>query len=489
MTDTNKLASAAGTFKILNLTLLSSSGNSYDIKTKFKDLHIFEDIFSPFISGKITLVDTSDVIDLFSKHSTDLLQIDLVSLGLEESDQKNRVSGTYWIYKRGDRIMTAERTIEITLFFATMEMMIDTHTVVKHSYKDKPVKEVLEDIIKKYYYTEKADIPENLQKKLITNEANNPISRNISFVSNLWPASKCFTFCQNHSIDDEGDATYFFFENKHGFNFLNFNDMVKMANGTPFITLSESNFTANTKDSAGGGVEVEIDVNMDSTIITGARRIGQVDAMKIYQDGGMKMVVHNLDILKKEYKSEIVSPLDVLPKEPLLNDRYIFDADLVGNTDGIQACVQTEYDLFENSKDTTSNVSVIGPRSVSISNFMNNSIELDLLGRTDYTVGQMIEVNLVKKIEIFKGDGEEKYKDFKYSGRYICSAVSHYFTVNNKHTVTLELCRDGVLFDLGESNPEPDTKDKSEIKQQPQPGTPGSNIPGPQPTARLNVGS
>lgn len=470
MTDLSKLASAAGTFKILNLTLLSADGGAYDITSKFKDLQIFEDLFSPFITGTITLVDTSDVISLFSKHSTDLLQIDLVSLGLDEVNPNNRVHGNFWVYKRGDRIMTANRTIEIKLYFCSMEMLIDSHTTVKRLYKDKPVREILEDIIKTSYYTDKSTIPENLRKKLIMNDKDNPISRNISFVSNMWSASKCFAYCQNHVIDDEGDATYFFFENKSGFNFLNFNDLVKIANNTPFITLSESNFTSNTKDSAGGGVEVEFDVNTDSTIIIGSRRIGQVDALRLYADGGLKITVHNLDILKKEYYPQVITPLDVLPKTPLLNDVYAFETNVIANSDGIQECVLSEYDLFDNTRDTSFNSSIIGPRSISIANFMNNSIELDLLGRTDYTVGQMIEVNLTRKIEINRGDQETKYKDFKYSGRYICSAVSHKFDVNNKHTVTLELCRDGVLSPPGTSETVSDNKKVQSAPLQPQVG-------------------
>jgi len=443
----------AGTFKIIDMNLLTSDGKVYDIRTKFKDLQIFEDIFSPFITGHMTLVDTSDVIDLFSTNSTDLLQLNIISLGLDESKDQNKINTTFWIYKRGDRILSAERTVEIKLYFGSLEMMLDTHTSVKHPYINKPADKVISDIITKYYYTDKSNIDKKLQKKLITNTNKNKNSRNVTFVSNLWKASKCFTYCQNHSIDDSGDATYFFFENKGGFNFLNFTDMVQLSTIqgkiVPSFILIDSNFTADSAPSAGGGVKVDFNPEMDSKIITGSRRVGQLDALKMFDEGGLKMGLHSFDLLKRNYSYTESTPIDVLPKNPLLNDIYPFDPVFISNIDSVHTCVASEFDLLDNTTDSSSNVTIIAPRNISIANFMNNSLELDLMGRTDYTVGQIIQVELTRKITINKGDPESKYKDFKYSGMYICSAIAHKFDLSNKHTVTLELCRDGILSKPG----------------------------------------
>jgi hypothetical protein len=84
------------------------------------------------------------------------------------------------------------------------------------------------------------------------------------------------------------------------------------------------------------------------------------------------------------------------------------------------------------------------PRMMGITNFMNNSIEIDLMGRTDSTVGIILRVNLSRKVPRYKGMPEDEYTDFKYTGDYICTAISHKITPDTKHTMVLELARDGI---------------------------------------------
>ena len=52
----------AGEYEINDVTLFSSSGNAIPLNTLIMQLVLFENIFSPSMSGQITLIDTNSIV-------------------------------------------------------------------------------------------------------------------------------------------------------------------------------------------------------------------------------------------------------------------------------------------------------------------------------------------------------------------------------------------------------------------------------------------
>lgn len=54
------------------------------------------------------------------------------------------------------------------------------------------------------------------------------------------------------------------------------------------------------------------------------------------------------------------------------------------------------------------------------------------------------DLDLTRKVRIPAKADMSDYKDYKYSGDYIITAIAHTFEVDS-HSMTLELSRDGIL--------------------------------------------
>ena len=77
-------------------------------------------------------------------------------------------------------------------------------------------------------------------------------------------------------------------------------------------------------------------------------------------------------------------------------------------------------------------------------------VEITVLGRTDYTVGQKIKLKLYKKQAIDKQDVD--IDDKVFSGYYIISSIRH--KINNQlHECVFELIKDSFDINLNMGKP------------------------------------
>jgi hypothetical protein len=74
-----------------------------------------------------------------------------------------------------------------------------------------------------------------------------------------------------------------------------------------------------------------------------------------------------------------------------------------------------------------------------------NKLQITVPGRTDYTVGQVVEVQL-NRIEPFSKK-ETETDDLMFSGRYIVAAINHYVD-RERHECSLELIKESSLLNM-----------------------------------------
>jgi hypothetical protein len=74
-------------------------------------------------------------------------------------------------------------------------------------------------------------------------------------------------------------------------------------------------------------------------------------------------------------------------------------------------------------------------------------LEIEVPGRTDYTVGQKVAVEFSKMEPTTKRDSNEDTVDKLYSGNYIVAAVNHYID-RDMHTCHMELVKDSLQKNL-----------------------------------------
>ena len=93
----------------------------------------------------------------------------------------------------------------------------------------------------------------------------------------------------------------------------------------------------------------------------------------------------------------------------------------------------------------TSNYRTTQRRTSYMRLLQSSKIEIDVYGRTDYTVGKKVKVTLNKLQSIVQHNTADEILDRVYSGVYIITAVAHQIT-RESHKCTLELCKESTLL-------------------------------------------
>jgi len=106
---------------------------------------------------------------------------------------------------------------------------------------------------------------------------------------------------------------------------------------------------------------------------------------------------------------------------------------------------QYYYDNFNGYRDTT-NFRAIQRRISMMKMATANKVQITVPGRSDYTVGQKVELDLTKMNPIKKSETDEDIKDAIFSGYYLIGSVNHIID-REKHECVMELIKDSYILD------------------------------------------
>ena len=84
----------------INAIELVAGGSKIDIREQVLSIELFEDIFSPFITGKVAITDSQDLINRMPLIGQELIQIDIQTPEMDQSKFK----GTFYIFKMTERM-------------------------------------------------------------------------------------------------------------------------------------------------------------------------------------------------------------------------------------------------------------------------------------------------------------------------------------------------------------------------------------------------
>ena len=139
----------AGEYQLEEIKLFSSSGNIIPLNGLMVTLNLFENIFSPSMSGSITILDTNSIVLNMPVIGQEYLsfKIKTASISGEETDIIDFTENVFSIYKIDSRLEGTNSEL-ITLHFASPEMLRNIRTRVSKSYTnriDKIVTDVLQN--------------------------------------------------------------------------------------------------------------------------------------------------------------------------------------------------------------------------------------------------------------------------------------------------------------------------------------------------------
>jgi hypothetical protein len=188
------------------------------------------------------------------------------------------------------------------------------------------------------------------------------------------------------------------------------------------------------------------ELNKDFTTILKLTSRVTFDYIKDKSNGLMNSRLFAFDLVTK--KIEDVTFNANSDERTRMNPNRFYKSQVIDNSyRGSQGSVilygQKHFNLYNGVKDATD--FAFKQRRISIMHqFQQHKIEIDVLGRTDYTVGVTVETDLNRMMNITRDLNRHEIRDPITSGKYIVSAVCHRFTRDGKHESTLELIRDSI---------------------------------------------
>jgi hypothetical protein len=408
--------SFAGEYVIEECSMKTQEGVELNFIAQVSGIVIYEDMFSPFISGTIFARDTLDLPNFFGRGGLNLLRLKISTPGLPD---RTAISGVFHAYKVADRELTKQREQFYTIRFVSVESIAD-HTNISKSFRGAP-EAIAEQLVRKHLQS----------KKPI---GSNPSSNQINYVSNFWSPTKNLTYVAEHAKRKDGVANYMFFENRDGFNFRNISDI---ALDTPIQSFSYNDYLTVKRNEAQPEFVVR-DPNEDYRKVIDLKVDTVYDFDRDRQAGAIKTSIYAVDTVLKSY-NKIRYSMNA-DKSDRLNANLPYSDTVIALTDNFTETLNRYYGAF--NKGDSSNLGFVQARVAQIRRYQSFKVEITVLGRMNYTVGKKVslQVPLTRNI----GPDDEAI-DKLYTGDYIISAIAHSFTTD-KHLCTIELIKDSTLL-------------------------------------------
>jgi len=425
MQSVDKELRFAGDVSIEKCDIFTSGGLRQDIAAQVIAIAVHEDIFSPFISGSLTVRESFDLVNLFPFVGEEMVEIEIVTPTLDEN--KN-IRGIFYIYKMTDRVLLGDKLVAYVLHFISPEAIIDLNKKISKVYSGTP-----EEIIKSLL----TDNVNGLQtKKEIFVE---PTDKQIKFISNFWSPSKCINWVTDSAVNKNDAPNYVFFENRFGFYFISLDTLY--ANGL-YQSFTKDGYTRDSLPNGGDARNVEEDF----------RRIDEItipvgyDYMSKIRGGMYSSKLISYDLNRKIYNSKNYNIRDKYEKLNHLNKNKLIGDNAIFRANSLILNYPRDNANFSGFDDAT-NYKYVQER-ISLMNLAEASkIEITVPGRSDYTVGQKVSVTLNKIQPVSKEDDNQDIVDKMFSGFYIISAINHYVT-RERHECHMELIKDSLQLNI-----------------------------------------
>lgn len=415
----------AGDVSIDRINIISANGFAQNITNQVVAIEIYEDMFSPFTSGVIAVKETLDFINLFPLIGEEFVEI---KVHTPSFTKKNMIfNEQFVIYKLAHRTTTGDRNVVYELHFISREALVDLNKKISKPYEGK-VSDIAQNIL------QDSTFGLETKKDLVLEETPN----GIKYISNYWSPVKNLNYLAEHARNANNAPSYLFFENRNGFNFTSLETLSTQPSKQTFV--QDAYFR---EDKIGGETKKKVEEDY--------KRIVELEVPVLYDlidrvESGMYASQQiSYDIVTKKYKVKNFDMKDDYNDFKHLNTFSPASQYSLRRPHQLMMNSQYYYDNFNGYRDTT-NFRAIQRRISMMKMATANQVQITVPGRSDYTVGQKVELDLTKFNPIKKSETDDDIKDAIFSGYYLISSVNHIID-REKHECVMELIKDSYILD------------------------------------------
>jgi hypothetical protein len=416
----------AGDVSIRKAEIVSQNGTYHNIIPQIINVQIYEDLFSPFITGSIIVRESLDFANLFP-----LVGEEIVNLEIATPSLGKKLKGQFFIYKMSDRDTLGDKSVVFQLHIISRESVIDLNKKISKPFSGK-VSEIATQILNEPTVGLETD------KNVIVE----PTSNSTKYVSNFWSPVQNLNYLCSTALNRNKSPTYLFFENREGLNFISLDTMY-----TPEILQTFVNDKYARDNQRGGGGSIK-NIDEDFKRIQQIRIPQTFDYMDRISSGMQASNLILYDFTKKQYSVKTFDMLKGYDENKHLNFYPVISNNQTRRADSTILRSFRYYANFSGYGDVTNNNS-IQKRISLLKQAESFKVEIVVPGRWDYTVGKKVNLQLTRIEPLAKEDIDTK--DKLYSGTYLIAAINHYVS-KEKHECNIELIRESLNLNLNKKS-------------------------------------
>ena len=416
----------AGDVSIRKLELISSSNTKVDITNQLIGIEMYEDMFSPFITMAVSVRESLDFINALPLRGEEILNVEISTPTF--ADRNKVIKDRFYIYKLSDRQLVTERNSAYTIHAISYEALIDLNMKQSKAYSGN-----VSEIAALFFKTEgfSTTKPVNIE----------PTKNSTKYISNYWSPVKNLNYLATSALNKGNSPSFLFFENRLGFNFVSLDSLYTQNVYQKFYkddyvkdTLNDGRAVKNIEREYQRVLEIKTDVTFDS--------------LKYINRGAYASRLYSYDFVRKKYFAKDYVAINEFTQSNHLNKNALYTGSKPVSPVNLIMNETRHYAAHTGYPDT-SNVSFKQRRNHLINVIRSSTIEITVFGRTDYTVGQKVYLQVPKPASIHKDSSVDTNNktgtiDGMYSGNYIVTAINHVIN-RDKHTCVMELSKESMI--------------------------------------------
>lgn len=416
----------AGDVSIRKLQLVSSSNSKVDITNQLIGIEMYEDIFSPFITIAVSVRESLDFINALPLRGEEILNLEIATPTF--NDKNKVIKDRFYIYKIADRQLLTERNSAYTIYAISYEALIDLNMKQSKAYSGN-----IGEIASLFFKTDGFSTTKNVNIE--------PTKNSTKYISNYWSPVKNLNYLTTSALNKSNSPSYLFFENRSGFNFVSLESLYVQP---VYQTFYKDDFV---KDTTPGG-KTSKNVDKEYQKVIEVKTDVTFDSLKHINKGTYASRLYSYDFVKKKYFAKDFIALDEFKNLSHLNKVALYSASKPVSPANL-IMVETRHYASHNGYPDTSNVPFKQKRNHLVNIIRSSIVEITVHGRTDYTVGQKVYLQVAKPAPIQKQDSMNTDNktgviDGTHSGNYIITAINH--TINREnHTCIMELSKESMI--------------------------------------------
>ena len=445
------------------LFLTTQDQIEYDFTNFMVEFNLYEDIWSPTLSGEVLVTDAVNAITKWPIRGGELLTCKWRTKTFEDTPS-NIIEKSFQIYAIEKRILNNDREQFYTLKFCSIEAISDQARSLSQAFGAPGMLRSTHEIAEQIYLDHiqeyrRIDTPKSATPFFI---GDTPHSSKIQYTSNFWTPMQNMQFisrkCQGAQFIG---SDYVFYESNKAFYLTSIQNLIqKQIDLGPWEEFIYAPPNLDVPSRGGGETFQAQQIPTSFSKIESISLPRTIDILDGQDSGYYSASTRAFDLFTKEQTevtldgrdqfgdfihTDIGIPIPAgIQRNPysFVNIKYLNHVMFTGMQGGF---VDGKFGESANPALLANNLF----RQVYFNSFNDNTFEIDLPGRTDIEVGK-----LVKLVYPNAGDKptDATYEDLVdplLTGNYLITAIKHKFD-SARHTMKIEIVKNGLAASLGD---------------------------------------